>query len=99
MQIKYELPGATVNASPLRKIVTAIVTLTVFGLMLMFSVVLFAIILIAGVVGWGFLWWKTRKLRSHLRDISSAQIVRDSEFHAGNVIEGEARRVDDVSRH
>lgn len=98
MQIKYELPGETGNVSPLRKIVTALVGLTVFGLMLMFSVALFAIILIAGVIGWGFLWWKTRKLRSQLSDMASAQIVRESEDHGGNVIEGEAVRVDEVNR-
>lgn len=98
MQIKYELPGAAGNTNLLRKIVTAVVTLIVFGLLLMFSAVVFAIILIAGAIGWAFLWWKTRKLRSQLSDMAAAQIVRESEDHGGNVIEGVAVRVDDPRR-
>ncbi len=98
MHIKYELPGATANTNPLRKIVTAIVALAIFGLLLMFSAVVFAIILIAGAIGWAVLWWKTRKLRSQLRDIASANMVRESEKFEGNVIEGVAVRVDEPRR-
>ena len=37
-------------------------------LALMFSLVLFAVLLGAGVVFGGYLWWKTRKVRQVLRE-------------------------------
>ncbi|HZP86712.1 MAG TPA: hypothetical protein VFB54_07810 [Burkholderiales bacterium] len=35
---------------------------------LLFSVVLFAMVLATAVVGGGYLWWKTRALRKHVRE-------------------------------
>ena len=58
----------------------------------MFSVVLFAIVAAAGLLGLGFLWWKTRELRRQLRERPPG----------GHVIEGvsirDAAAVDDAQR-
>ena len=60
--------GTAAPMSPLRKFFTALATVGVFGLALMFSVLLFAVVLTAGAVIWGYLWWKTRDLRKQMRD-------------------------------
>ncbi|MGB0127191.1 MAG: hypothetical protein WBP72_06080 [Rhodocyclaceae bacterium] len=52
----------------------------------MLSLVLFAGLLVVGVVVGGYLWWKTRDLRKQMRDMQAAQ---------GVVIEGEAIREKD----
>lgn len=78
--------GATVPMSPLRKFFTALATIGFFALALMFSVVLFAVVLTAGAVIWGYLWWKTRGLRKQMREHPPG----------GLVIEGEVIREGDV---
>lgn len=45
----------------------------------MFSVVLLAVLAVAGVAVWGYLWWKTRELRKAMRERPPG----------GQVIEGE----------
>ena len=62
------LPHTSANIpSPLRNLVAVVATAAVFGLALMFSVVVVAVILVAGTIGWGYLWWKTRDLRKQMR--------------------------------
>lgn len=51
-----------------QKIVAAVIGGGVFVLALMFSVVLFAVVVTVGLVVWGYLWWKTRNLRKQMRD-------------------------------
>lgn len=76
--------------SLLQKIVAFLVTLTVFGLALMFSVLLFAVVATVGVVAWAYLWWRTRELRRRMRTHPPG---------GGVVIEGEViREVDDSER-
>jgi len=76
--------GQTTPMSPLRKFFTALATVGVFGLALMFSVMLFAVVLTAGAVVWGYLWWKTRDLRKQMRDhppgglIIEGEVIRES---------------------
>lgn len=53
---------------------------------LMFSLVLVAFIAIAGLVAWGYFWWKTRALRKAMREQASGQ----TENGSGQVFEGEA---------
>ncbi|ENO87205.1 hypothetical protein [Thauera linaloolentis] len=70
--------------SLLQKIVTALVTIAVFGVALMFSVVFFAVVVTVGAVAWGYLWWKTRAVRKQMRDHPPTG--------GGMVIEGEVIR-------
>ena len=51
----------------------------------MFSLLVFAILAIVGVLVWGYLWWKTRELRKQMRE----------QPPGGRVIEGEAIRDDE----
>lgn len=72
---------------------------------LMFSVVIFAFALAAGLMAWGYVWWKTREVRRQMREQMETQ--RDGqrmgqppwgEQHGGEpqpggrVIEGEVIR-------
>ena len=75
--------------SLLQKIVAFLATLVVFGVALMFSVLLFAVVATVGVVAWGYLWWRTRELRRRMRDRPPG---------GGVVIEGEVIREVDSER-
>ncbi len=50
-----------------------------------FSLVVFAVIVVLGLGVWGYLWWKTRKLRRAMQE--QAQV--------GRVIDGEATVVEE----
>jgi len=60
----------------------------------MFSMLLVAVVLTAGALAWGYLWWKTRELRKQIRMHSSGDIVNETKVIEGEVIEGEVIRVD-----
>lgn len=95
MQMK-NIPHATAKLpDPLRKMVAFIATAALVGVVLVFSAVLFAIILIAGAIAWAYLWWQTRDLRKQMRDIPHRSVMREDEVCDGEVIEGEAVRVVD----
>ena len=65
-----------------------IVAIVFFSVVLMFSVVLFAVALTAGAAAWAYLWWKTRSVRKAMRDNPPG----------GLVIEGEViREVDEAA--
>ncbi len=65
-----------------------IVAIVFFSVVLMFSVVLFALALTAGAAAWAYLWWKTRSVRKAMRDNPPG----------GLVIEGEViREVDETA--
>ena len=70
--------------SLLQKIVGVLVTVAVFGVALMFSVVFFAVIVTVGAVAWAYLWWKTRAVRKQMREHPPTG--------GGMVIEGEVIR-------
>ncbi|WP_068637189.1 hypothetical protein [Thauera butanivorans] len=82
--------------SLLQKIVAAIVTVAVFGVALMFSVVFFAVVVTVGAVAWGYLWWKTRALRKQMRDhppagrgmVIEGEIIREVEIEEGTGRDG-----------
>ena len=84
----------------LQKVLTTLVTIAVFGVALMFSVVFFAVIVTVGAVAWGYLWWKTRALRKHMREQASmGQGQRQGEGRSGAqglIIEGEVIREVDI---
>ena len=78
--------------SLLQKILTALVTIALFGVALMFSVVFFAVVVTVGVVAWGYLWWKTRALRKQMREHPPAGRGDARGEAQGLVIEGEVIR-------
>lgn len=65
--------------SPLQKLLAVVVAGGVFALALMFSVVLFAVVLTVGTVAWGYLWWKSRAIRKQMRDNPPGGLVLEGE--------------------
>lgn len=85
-------------AGLLQKIGAIIATVVIFGLALTFSVMFFAVVLAAGVVIWGYVWWRTRELRKVMRE-AQAQAARGGarsdtgrDTASGLIIEGEVIR-------
>lgn len=95
MQMKYVLISPAGSPGPLRKLAALVVTVAMAGLALMFSAVLFAIIIVAGAIARAYLWWKTRELRKQMRDFPPREVRREEKTGDGNVFEGEAVRVVD----
>ncbi|MDX8379543.1 MAG: hypothetical protein R8K48_05795 [Gallionella sp.] len=87
----------------LRKVVAFALTVVIIIFALMFSVVLFSAVLVVGLIGWGYLWWRSRDLRKQMRDqmahmknamnhqMNNATNARE-DVHEGVVIEGEVIR-------
>ncbi len=69
-------------ASLVGKIVTAVASIAVLAVALMFSIVFFAVLLTIALVAGGYVWWKTRALRKQMRERPPG----------GHVIEGEVIR-------
>ncbi len=93
MQMKYEFLAPPGSTSPLRKLLTLIMTAALIGLVLMFSAVLLVIIMFVGAIAWAYLWWKTRELRKRMRDYSPRDAVREEKVREDEVFEGEVVRV------
>jgi hypothetical protein len=94
------LPHTSANfPDTLRKLAAAVATVAVLGLALMFSALLVAVIVVAGMLGWAYLWWKTRELRKMIRNYPPGSVTMEREMAGddairGEVIEGEAVVVD-----
>lgn len=100
MNINYD-PAGRQPKGPVAQVLTAILGVLVLAGALMFSLVFFAVIAVAGLILWGWFWWKTRALRRQIREQMQAQSVDapDSEPMAeGEVIEGEVIRVVDEGK-
>jgi uncharacterized iron-regulated membrane protein len=93
MQIKFGLNSPSNSPGFVHKLVVFVLTVAMIGLVLMFSAVLFVIILVVGTLAWGYLWWKTREIRKQMRAFQEAQMTRDKPASADNVVEGEVIRV------
>lgn len=100
MQIRY-IPPPSGNSNPVQKALAVIATAALVSVGLMFSAVLFAVLLVFVALGGVWLWWRTREVRRQLRLMQQAM----QEFQArsadvqhetveGEIIEGEAVRVD-----
>jgi hypothetical protein len=70
----------TNTASPIQKIIAALLGITMLTLVLIFSIVALPVIAVVGLIGFGYFYWKTRALRKAMTDA-----VQDH-----GVIEGEA---------
>ena len=101
MYLKFNGPGQ--NGGPLSRLLAALIGILVLGAALMFSLVFFAVLAVAGLLFWLYFWWKTRALRQQMRDqppLSPADFVRPTENAptSGEIIEGEATRVPEAHR-
>lgn len=82
-------------ASLAGRVLAAVAAIAALVIGLVFSVFLFAAALVAGVVLFGWIWWKLRRVMKQVR--------RDPRFSApagkGDVIEGEVLREEEQDRH
>ena len=74
------------ESSLLTRILAALAGVVLLVVGFMFSLVLLAVLAVAGLVGLGWFWWKTRALRKTMKQ-------RPTD---GHVIEGEAIEVEDI---
>jgi len=78
----------------LSRLIGFIITAALIVVGLMFSAVLLVFIVIAGVIAFGYLWWKTRAMRKQMREQQNARggaandVFGDDDFK-GEIIEGE----------
>lgn len=95
MQIRF-LASSADSGSLLRRLAAFGVTALLVLSALTFSLLLLAIVLVAGTMAWGYLWWQTRALRKQLRGAAprAARTRAQDAAQDGMVIEGEATRVD-----
>jgi membrane protein implicated in regulation of membrane protease activity len=73
----------------LRNVLAALTGAVLLVLGVMFSIVILVAIAIVALGVWGYLMWKTRKIRSAMQE--------QAQNHHGNVIEGEAVVVEEYS--
>jgi cobalamin biosynthesis protein CobD/CbiB len=104
MQIKFISLSSAQPPGLLGKILALVATVVLAVVALMFSAVLLAVILVVGVIGFAYLWWKTRAVRKQFREMQEfarnaqaqqAEVSR-GEVYKGEIIEGEAVRVDET---
>lgn len=96
MQMKYLPRSSARPPSLLRKAGAIIATTALAGVVLMFSAVLLAFLLCVGAVAFAYLWWKTRELRKQIRNSPPRASTMEHEVFEGEIIEGEAVRVDET---
>ena len=91
------------------QLLTLVGTALALAVALTFSLVVVAVVAVAGVLIWGYVWWKTRELRRQMRDAMAAQAAGaqgarptagadESTAASGAIIEGEAVRVVDEDK-
>lgn len=76
----------------MRRLFAYLATAALFVLGLMFSALLFALIALAGLCAWGYLWWKSRALRRQMRGQVFCDDADACRVTGGDVIEGEVIR-------
>jgi cobalamin biosynthesis protein CobD/CbiB len=93
MQIKYGLNSPAKSTGLLGKLVALVATVATIALVLMFSAVLFAVLLVVGTVAWAYLWWRTRELRKQMRAFAATTTEQQQGKTDGDdVFEGEVIR-------
>lgn len=103
MQIKFISSPPAKRRSLFQKIVALVAAVALAVVVLMFSAVLLAVILVVGAIGFAWLWWKTRAMRTQLREMqefarnAQTEVTRsevfEGEVYEGEIIECEAVRV------
>ena len=83
------LPGpAPLGSGPLAKVIAVIGGAALLALGFVFSLVLLAVVAVAGSALLGYVWWKTRALRKRMRE----QAPFETPPTQGRIIEGEVIR-------
>ena len=80
MHTRFHAPGRGMLGTLLRLTTGALLLVLLFTL----SLLLFVVLVAAGLLVWGYVWWRTRQLRKQLRE-------RPAD---GQVFEGEARIIE-----
>ena len=78
--------------SLISKLLAFVVGAVFLVLAFMFSLVALAVIAVAGLALWGWLWWKTRAVRKQMREQMSQPTPGNATRRDGFVIEGEVIR-------
>lgn len=91
--MKYIFLAPSNSSNPLRKLVALIATVVLVGLVLMFSAVLLATVVVVGAIAWAYLWWKTREVRKQMREFRSREMGPEIKANADEVFEGQVIRV------
>ena len=87
--MKYLPHTSATLPNALRNLAAVAATVALFGLALMFSVVVFSVIIVAGMLGWIYLWWKTRALRKQMRNYPPRNVAMERGMDGEDVIRGE----------
>lgn len=83
--------GSAAQPGPLGKLFALVAGAVLLLVGFMFSVVLLAIVAVAGLAAWAYFWWKTRKLRQAMRDNPPGGQVIDGEVVVVDEFHGEER--------
>lgn len=83
-------PGPS-RPGPLGRLLAAMGWAVLLFFAFTFSLVLFVVLVAAGLLVWAYLWWKTRGLRRQMREQQEMGEMRDQPS-GGRIIEGEVIR-------
>ena len=75
-----KIRAPTTRPGLLGKLLAAVGGAILLAVGVLFSLVILAVIAVAGLAAWAYFWWKTRKVRQAMREQASC----------GQVIDGEA---------
>lgn len=98
MQQRFVLNSQAKPPSLLRKLVALVITVAMFALLLMFSAVVFVVLLVIGGIAFAYVWWKTREVRRVMRmmqSVATPEARRQAQASNDGVFEGEVIRVVD----
>ena len=96
MNINFDSAGRQPKG-PVAQVLTAIVGVLFLAGALMFSLVFFAVIAVAGLVLWLWFWWKTRALRQAIREAQiAAQASGQAESRRRSASEHAEPRAEDI---
>ena len=108
MNINFKLPPQP-GQGPVARVVALLGATLALALAFTFSLVFLAVVALAALLVWGYVWWKTRELRRQLRAAgidgingvggfaraAGGQDAAPETASSGEIIEGEAVRVVD----
>ncbi len=96
IQMKQLSGPSSAFPNSLRKAAAVVATGALVGVAFMFSAMVLTALLVLAGIGSAYMWWNTRALRKQMRNLSPRGADRGQEIFDGEVIEGEAIRVDET---
>lgn len=79
------------RTGPLGKLLAAVAGVVLLIAAVMFSLVILAVVAVAGTAVWGYFRWKTRKLRKAMQEHPPGGVVIDGEASVVDDIEAQGR--------